>query len=142
MVIIAFFHLSWHWKYYFTLKKEKPASDQALLLTEFSSKAFPNFGILLFLLGLLAVVNQVVFIREFMSVMAGNELILGIVMSAWLVLTGWGAYAGKNGIPKGFSIFRAMAMLVVLALLPLILIAMLYWLKSQLFPPGTRNNFV
>ncbi len=137
MVIIAFFHLSWHWKYYFTLKKEKPASDQALLLTEFSSKAFPNFGILLFLLGLLAVVNQVVFIREFMSVMAGNELILGIVMSAWLVLTGWGAYAGKNGIPKGFSIFRAMAMLVVLALLPLILIAMLYWLKSQLFPPGT-----
>ncbi|PTN07659.1 hypothetical protein [Mangrovibacterium marinum] len=140
MVIIAFFHLSWHWKYYFSLKKEKPASDQALPLTERSAKVFPHFGILLFLLGLLAVVNQVVFIREFMSVMAGNELILGIVMSAWLLLTGWGAYVGKKGIPKGFSIFRAMAMLAVLSLLPLVLIALLYWLKSQLFPPGTITS--
>lgn len=137
MVIIAFFHLSWHWKYYFSLKREKPAADHALPFSETFEKAFPHFGILLFLLGLLAVINQVVFIREFMSVMAGNELILGIVMSAWLLLTGWGAYAGRKGIPKGFSRFRAVAMLVTLALLPLVLIALLYWLKSQLFPPGT-----
>ncbi|WP_163716696.1 spermine/spermidine synthase domain-containing protein [Mangrovibacterium lignilyticum] len=137
MVIIAFFHLSWHWKYYFSLQKGKTKIGSDPQVSELESESLSKVGILLFLLGLLAVINQVVFIREFMSVMAGNELVLGIVMAVWLVLTGWGSYIGKKGIPAGFTMWRATSMLLALSLLPLVSVAMLYWLKSQLFPPGT-----
>jgi spermidine synthase len=137
MVIIVFFHLSWHWKYYFRLKKGKAAAEQIDTACKSQSQVFFQVGFFLFLLGLLAVINQLVFMREFISVMVGNELILGIVMAVWLLLTGWGAYAGRKGIPAGFNLWRVSVMLLVLALLPLLSIAMLYWLKSQLFPPGT-----
>lgn len=140
MVIIAFFHLSWHWKYYFSLKKTKFQADSVSDFNREQTEAFSKSGVFLFLIGLLAVINQLVFIREFMSVMAGNELILGIVMAAWLLLTGWGAYSGRKGIPGRFNEERATVMLLVLALLPLVLIALLYWLKSQLFPPGTITS--
>jgi len=140
MVFIAFFHLSWHWKYYFSLKKDRSRFGDDRFVDNNAVPVFPKAGLFLFLLGALAMINQVVFIREFLSVMAGNELILGIVMAGWLLLTGWGAFAGRKGIPARFTPTRAIGMLFTLALLPLVSVALLYWLKSQLFPPGTLTG--
>ncbi len=53
-----------------------------------------NIKYLLIVLGGVAIINQLVFIREFLSVLDGNELVMGLVMSCWMILTGFGAYLG------------------------------------------------
>ena len=46
-------------------------------------------------LGISSLVTQVVTLREFMNVLAGNELVIGIVLANWLLLTGCGSYLGR-----------------------------------------------
>jgi len=138
MVIISFFHLSWHWKYYFSRpgKHLKPADFHAGL-KDCEPALTKRMPYLLLLLGLVAMINQVVYIREFMSVLAGNELVVGVVLSCWMLLTGWGAYSGRHRDVSGFNLQQGVKMLVTLAFLPVVLVGALYWLKSLLFPPGT-----
>lgn len=139
LVFIAFFHLSWHLKYYFGVQKRKAKKPEEIP-PKTEETALDKFRHLLFLLGFLAVINQVVFIREFISVLSGNELVLGIVMAGWMLLTGWGAFYGRKKDFAAFSLRRGISMLIAFSVLPLILIGLLYWLKNQLFPPGTIVN--
>jgi spermidine synthase len=135
MVIIALFHFSWHLKYYFSVSlkhSEKPIESNEDTL----GQGNPKVGYLLFLLGMVTVINQLVFIREFISVLAGNELIIGIVMSTWLLLTGWGAFVARNNGINLFRLKKAATVFIIITLLPVLLVGLLYWLKSQLFPPG------
>ena len=90
MVIISFFHLSWHLKYYFTFGR-KPISNTNIT-SDIQGNNPEKIRYLLILLGVVTVINQVVFIREFISVLSGNELVLGIVMASWMIITGWGAF--------------------------------------------------
>jgi spermidine synthase len=46
-------------------------------------------------LGISALVTQLTLMRELLSVFSGNELVFGIVLGNWLLLTGMGAYLGK-----------------------------------------------
>lgn len=139
LVFTAFFHLSWHLKYFFTFRKtiEKREIDYH----EAGVSDPEKYRALLFLLGMITIISQVVFIREFISVLAGNELIVGIVMAAWMLLTGWGAIYGRKGKFAGFSPRRGIYMLAGLALFPLVIITLLYLLKNLVFPPGTMVSF-
>ncbi len=135
MVIISFFHLSWHLKYYFTFnKKAIPVQSKPL---EMQENNLEKFRYLLVILGVVAVINQVVFIREFISVLSGNELVLGIVMASWMLITGWGAFSGRKSNFSKLSLKRGISMLGALTIMPVFMVALLYWLKNQLFPPGT-----
>ncbi len=135
MVFISFFHLSWHLKYYLTFQKHTTSANNKS--SELQAKNPKKIRYLLILLGMTAIISQVVFIREFISVLSGNELILGIVMASWMLLTGWGALTGRNGNFSKLTFNRGVLMLTVLAIMPAILIGMLYWFKNMLFPPGT-----
>ncbi len=46
-------------------------------------------------LGVSAFLTQVVLLRELMAALAGNELVLGIVLGSWMLLTGLGASGGR-----------------------------------------------
>ncbi len=112
---------------------------------------YHNFKILLFLLGMIAVTNQVVYIREFIGILSGNEFIIGIIMSSWMMITAMGALFGIKS--KFFSLKKKMTnvvcgisfqsfnkaiyCLLILCLLPIVLISLLYYLKKQFYPPGT-----
>lgn len=48
-----------------------------------------------FALGCSAVVTQLVMMREMLCAFSGNELVLGIVLGNWLLLTGLGAFLGR-----------------------------------------------
>lgn len=140
MVIISFFHLSWHLKYYFTFKKKiLPGNKKS---PEVSSENTGKFRVLLILLGVVAIISQVVFIREFINVLSGNELIVGIVMAGWMLLSGWGAFTGRNGNFSGITIKKGISMLATLSIMPVLLTFILYWTKNLLFPPGTMINLV
>ena len=87
-------------------------------------------------LGFSSVVSQIIFIREFLNVFYGNELIFGIILASWMVLTAGGAYLGK------FSgrIRRRERYLIILqiitAFLPLLTVFLLRWLREIIFPEG------
>ena len=131
MVFIAFFHLSWHLKYYFSFAPKTGKKEITL------PAGNEKFRWLLLLLGLIAIINQVVFIREFITVLSGNELVVGVVLSVWMLLTGWGAFSGRKAGFTKLTMNRGITMLATLTLMPPVLIALLYFLKNQLFPPGT-----
>ena len=52
----------------------------------------------LFLLGFTALATQVILIREAMAVFQGNELIIGLFMGIWMVLTAIGAFLAAKGL--------------------------------------------
>ena len=137
LVVISFFHFGWHWRYYFSRKAKKETAFAEQVIAPGLLSGWKNVGYLLFLLGALAMINQVVFIREFISVLAGNELVLGVVMASWLLLTGWGAFHGRSRVCPGFRSTQGVWMLTVLAFMPIVLIVLLYGMKYLLFPPGT-----
>ena len=137
MVIISFLHLSWHLKYYFSFSKEKDIIKKEIQPAIPESEAF-QLKVLLFLLGFSTIITQVVFIREFITVLSGNELVTGIVLSGWMLLTGWGALAGSRSDFGNFSIRRGFAMLAALPVLAIFSVSLLYWLKKILYPPGTE----
>ncbi|MGC9343607.1 MAG: hypothetical protein ACP5E3_12965, partial [Bacteroidales bacterium] len=138
LVIIAFIHLSWHLKYYVSFQTEKKKKDINKLETD--EEGWYRSRSLLFLLGGVSIINQVVFIREFITVLAGNELVVGLILSAWMLLTSWGAYHGRKGGFGNFSLKRGINMLGAISLFPIFLVPLLYLLKNLLFPPGTMVN--
>lgn len=46
-------------------------------------------------LGISHVTTQIAVIREFINIFSGNEIVLGIIISLWLLLSGIGAWFGK-----------------------------------------------
>ncbi len=87
-------------------------------------------------LGISSVVTQIIFIREFLNVFYGNELIFGIIMASWMLLTAIGAMLGKSSErihkKEGFLIgFQLLS-----AIFPLLSIFLLRWLRNIIFPEG------
>ncbi|MBN2775366.1 MAG: hypothetical protein JXR31_14010 [Prolixibacteraceae bacterium] len=137
MVFIAFFHIVWHLRYFTRIFKKTAAKK--LIKTDFQPDKDEDikFRGLLFLLGFITIISQVVFIREFICVVSGNELVIGIVMSVWMLLTALGAYAGRKRLPANPGLKQGFKMLALLSFMPIILISILYYFKYLLFPPGT-----
>ena len=76
----------------------------------------------LFALGGFTIPAQIYFLREFMVVFNGNELVIGTTLSLWLLLTGAGAWLArtfpvKTG-PRNFATFLMM----LLSVLPVVAI--------------------
>jgi len=91
--------------------------------------------------GCTSIVTQTVMLREFLAVFAGNELIIGIVLANWMILTGTGALLGR----RADRIQRASvlpALLLLGAVLPLITVVVLRCLRALVFPPGSLIGIV
>ncbi|MFC1742180.1 fused MFS/spermidine synthase [Nanoarchaeota archaeon] len=50
-------------------------------------------------LGIAEILTQLVLAREFLSVFYGNELVIGIVLANWLLISGIGSYVGRQ-VPR------------------------------------------
>jgi spermidine synthase len=55
-----------------------------------------HFTFTMFITGLVTAVIQCVLVREYLTVFAGNELVLGLVLAVWLVSTGAGSIFGSR----------------------------------------------
>jgi spermidine synthase len=143
MSMIAIFHFTWHWGYYRDLlrrgiEKSKPAPEEAGM----DSQAAPsrltfrdNFPLLV--LGLTALISQVIFLREFLSVFHGNELVIGIIFACWMLLTGTGALLGRSS-PKAEGKNKIhITGFYLLGLLPLLTVFVIRFLKNIVFPAGS-----
>jgi spermidine synthase len=77
----------------------------------------------LILLGITAIITQVVLIREFIVIFSGNELSIGIILANWLILEAAGSYFAGHKAAKIKHSFLPYAMLqwLLAIILPLVI---------------------
>jgi len=145
MTMVAIFHLLWHLDYFLNIFKGRPVSVVTKDLNEESdislepateirfTRLIPAFS-----LGFTTLVTQIVLLREFLTVFYGNELVIGIVLTNWMVLTAIGSAVGRKFKVKiNMKAFPGIAMLS-LNLLSILIIVLLNILRYVVFPPGSQ----
>ena len=143
MSIIAVIHFIWHWNYYRNVLRRRVAAipeapekgwmgmQKAPLQLPFRDY-FP-----LLALGFTALISQVIFLREFLSVFHGNELVIGIILACWMLLTGTGALLGR-GVRASKPQDKMLASgFILLGLLPMLSVLVIRLLKNIVFPAGS-----
>lgn len=87
-------------------------------------------------LGVSAFLTQITLMRELLSVFAGNELVLGIVLGNWLLLTGIGSYLGKTSARLRDGVGVLIAAQLLIAILPIVQVFLLRTLRYVVFLRG------
>lgn len=107
-----------------------------------STRFEKTLRISLFILGFSSLATQVFLIRECFSVLNGNELVIGIVMANWMLLTGAGAYAGRFfGRMKGKIPFLLFLQFL-FSLLPMLMLLKLDLWKAISLPSGSMPGLI
>lgn len=86
-------------------------------------------------LGLITVLTQLLIFREFFFVFSGNELIIGLALFNWFVITGLGAIAGRYILRKPSETVLINLFVSLIFIVIFVIIAM-YNLKYQIFTMG------
>ena len=93
-------------------------------------------------LGMTSIASQIIILREFVSVFQGNELVIGVVLSGWMALTGGGALlARRRPGPSARRSFPAAA-LIAAGALPPVAVTLLRWLRVAVLPPGATAGIL
>ncbi len=137
---IAVFHIFWHLSYFGKLfRKTKPHTDEKTHRFIDKKLKIPlKYAALS--LGVSAFFSQIVFIRAFLSIFSGNELIIGIILFNWLAITGFGAYAGQYAYRLNAPLKTLKFLLLNMALLPFITFSLIIVLKNNFFQSGTETG--
>lgn len=99
----------------------------------------------LFFLGFIAMSVQILIIREALAIFNGNELVIGLCLGAWMILTALGAYLGswiwlpgKKGPGRMHGMYSLVIVLLFLILLslPFLMPWALVYLKTHLLITG------
>ncbi len=89
-------------------------------------------------LGVSAFITQLVLMRELLSVFSGNELIFGVVLGNWLLLTGAGSYLGKVSPRLKDPLTVLVAAQILVAVLPIVDVFLLRALRDRVFVRGAE----
>ncbi len=76
--------------------------------------------------------------RELVSVLSGNELVFGIVLGSWMLLTGIGAALGRTAGRLRAPMAALIPAQILIALLPIASVLLLRWLSSAVFLRGAE----
>ncbi len=145
MTMVVVFHLLWHLDYYFKLFKGRSVSLitkdlHEEIFTESQPAMQPGFNRLIpaFSLGFTALITQIILLREFLTVFYGNELVIGIVLSNWMILTALGAGAGRKiKFRNNTGAFPGFALLL-LNIFSILMVVLLNILRNVVFLPGSQ----
>ena len=83
-----------------------------------------------------AVMTQLALLRELLAAFSGNELVLGLGLGTWLLLTGAGAWVGLRGRPGADTLRPLVLALLGLAIIPLLQVLAVRGLRDLVFAPG------
>jgi len=93
-----------------------------------------------FALGIGAVVTQLALLREMLSVFDGNEMILGILLGNWLLLTGVGSWLGRTTREAKKPLRLLVPSQLLAAVMPLLQVVALRALRNIVFTRGAMIN--
>ncbi len=91
-------------------------------------------------LGLSVMITQIVLLREFLSIFNGVELVIGIILSIWMFLTGLGAYLGRFFKYNQSHISTILILGLLIGLLPVVTVFLINSLRNEIFLPGQMLN--
>lgn len=94
------------------------------------------------LLGFIALVTQIIILREFLTFFNGNELVIGIILANWMLLTGFGAYLGRYIGKNENRMLWILIFLGLLAFLPTVTVLGLHIFWYSLFPTGMMAGII
>lgn len=89
-------------------------------------------------LGVSALITQLVLMREMLAALSGNEMVLGIVLGNWLLLSGVGAALGRLSMRWRRPINLLAVAQVFIALLPLVSLLAVRTLRNVVFLRGAE----
>jgi len=138
---VSFFHLSWHLGYFKKLIFRDPVSSRPAKLTPHLTFNSMQVKLLFVLLGFISIMAQLVLLREFIKTLHGNELIIGIFLAMWMMLTSAGAWAG-SGYKARISGTSLLKMLLILSAFPLVVYMLLILLNRYIFLPGYEPGMI
>ncbi|HEX2395062.1 MAG TPA: hypothetical protein VHI78_06920 [Bacteroidales bacterium] len=101
---------------------------------------FKRYFILLFALGFSTILSQLIILREFLNVFDGNELITGLFLCIWMILTAAGSSSGAK-FKKLQNSNSPGTILLIISCLPFLAITLLYLFESAFFLPGVDVSF-
>jgi len=136
MAIIAIFHFLWHLRYYIQLFHPEKQVKKQLRPEPENDLDEKRLKLSAFLLGSTSIIAQVILLREFLSVFSGNELVIGLVMANWMILTGLGAWLGKFSLRVRSSFSVVFTGLLLLSVFPFATAFLINFLKNIVFPVG------
>ena len=142
MAVIGFFHFWWHLNYYlqlFKVEKIKESRHQFRIENDLDPQILK---ISAFMLGSTTVIAQILLLREFLTVFSGNELVIGLVLANWMVLTGIGAYLGKYPLRIKKATSFLISGILILSILPFITTVLINYLKNIVFPIGAMISML
>jgi spermidine synthase len=96
----------------------------------------------LFTLGFSSLATQVFLIRECFSVLNGNELVIGIVMANWMLLTGAGAFSGRFFRKMKGKLPFLLFLQFLFSLLPMLMLLKLDLWKAVSLPSGSIPGLI
>jgi spermidine synthase len=89
------------------------------------------------ILGMTSLATQIILLREFVSVFQGNELVIGVVLAGWMMLTGAGAFLGRFSAPLSSRRAAPAAALICSGVLPAATVLLLRTLRNFVFTAGS-----
>lgn len=93
-------------------------------------------------LGISSIITQIIILREFLNVFFGNELVMGIILANWMLLTGLGAFMGRLWRYKGVVVSHILVLQVLIAFLPIVTVFLLNYLRNIIFITGSMVNMI
>ncbi len=135
LAVVALFHLTWHLGYYkktVTQLHGKSREEPLIPYLEFSPL---QVRFLFVLLGFITMITQLALLKEYIKSLHGNELVIGIFLALWMVMTAAGARAGASYRAKisGESLLK---FILLLSGLPVIIYLLLIWMTRFFLLPG------
>ena len=88
-------------------------------------------------LGMTSLATQIILLREFVSVFQGNELVIGVVLAGWMMLTGAGAFLGRFSAPLSSHRSVPAAALICSGVLPPATVSLLRTMRNLVFTAGS-----
>jgi predicted membrane-bound spermidine synthase len=135
LALVAVFHFTWHLGYYLKALTRRPVIRREAPVTPFLEFSTPQIKVLFALLGFITMITQLVLLREYIKSLHGNELVIGIFLAIWMVLTAAGARAG-SGYRARIKGPLLLKILLMLAAFPLIIYLLLIGLTRLVLLPG------
>lgn len=94
-----------------------------------------------FILGFLLLGAQIILVREFLIIFNGNELVIGILFSIWMLCTAAGAWSGKFIGSKGSYRGLTRLLLIIIAVYPIIAAFGVEFFRNSIFETGRLISF-
>ncbi|MFN8255294.1 MAG: hypothetical protein U0W24_06370 [Bacteroidales bacterium] len=147
LFLIALFHILLHLNYFrniFESRSAKSGSNQMETNISYpETKSY--YRVILFsllILGITSIITQIIFYREFISVFAGNELLLGMLLSIWLILVGTGSFVAKKISQKWKVENIHLTAHLLIGILPVFTLFGMLALRNSVFEPGVQVDYI